>query len=279
MSRRIRKTGVLAIAVMLAATLPGCSLAKKNEDGTAKKKLYGAYAIVGKGLGDPEIEGTVIGQKDKKGFVHFKKVKGYFFINKYDKKEGVISMDGDPQLTHFSGSSYMKDYETGKEQKGDKSCKATLYVQERKGITRVQIGSVYEKADGTFYLEPSKFSQMQDFDKGAGIEETFSVDTEDGKMTYGVHFKADRAVKKIQIIEMNQDDIKIKKTDYISPKMKQYQMQKDTAYVIINEQLIGMKGQTINRHKIHSAKKNFTYEWKQLGDDGVLTPTGLKFRK
>lgn len=49
--------------------------------------------------------------------------------------------------------------------------------------------------------------------------------------------------------------------------------------VIINEQLIGMKGQTINRQKIHSAKKNFTYKWKQLGDDGVLTPTDLKFKK
>ena len=98
-------------------------------------------------------------------------------------------------------------------------------------------------------------------------------------MTYRVDFKADRAVKKIQIIEMNKDDVKIKKTAYISPKIKQYQMQKDTAYVIINEQLIGMKGQTINRQKIHSAKKNFTYEWKQLGDDGVLTPTGLKFKK
>ena len=24
---------------------------------------------------------------------------------------------------------------------------------------------------------------------------------------------------------------------------------------------------------------NFTHEWKQLGDDGVLTPTGLKFKK
>ena len=65
----------------------------------------------------------------------------------------------------------------------------------------------------------------------------------------------------------------------VSPKMKQYQMQKDIAYVIINEQLIGMKGQTINRQKIYSAKKNFTYEWKQLGENGVLTSTGLKFKK
>lgn len=45
-------------------------------------------------------------------------------------------------------------------------------------------------------------------------------------MTYRVDFKADRAVKKIQIIEMNKDDVKIKKTAYISPEIKQYQMQK-----------------------------------------------------
>ena len=77
----------------------------------------------------------------------------------------------------------------------------------------------------------------------------------------------------------DKNDVKIKKTAYISPKIKQYQMQKDTAYVIINEQLIGMKGQMINRQKIYSAKKNFTYKWKQLGDDGVLTPTDLKFKK
>ena len=122
---------------------------------------------------------------------------------------------------------------------------------------------------------------MQDLCKTGGsvISQSFSVDTEEGKMTYRVDFKADCAVKKIQIIEMNKDDVKIKKTAYISPKIKQYQMQKDTAYVIINEQLIGMKGQTINRQKIHSAKKNFTYKWKQLGDNGVLTPTDLKFKK
>ena len=145
----------------------------------------------------------------------------------------------------------------------------------------MQIGSVYKRADGTFYLEPSGRSSVQDFCKtgGSGISQSFSVDTEEGKMTYRVDFKADRAVKKIQIIEMNKDDVKIKKTAYISPEIKQYQMQKDTAYVIINEQLIGMKGQTINRQKIHSAKKNFTYKWKQLGDDGVLTPTDLKFKK
>lgn len=48
MSREIRKTGVLAMVVMLAATLSGCRLAKKDEDGTVKKTLYGAYAVVGK---------------------------------------------------------------------------------------------------------------------------------------------------------------------------------------------------------------------------------------
>ena len=53
-----------------------------------------------------------------------------------------------------------------------------------------------------------------------------------------------------------------KKQPIFHPEIKQYQMQKDTAYVIIDEQLIGMKGQTINRQKIHSAKKNFTYKWK-----------------
>ena len=113
MSREIRKTGVLAMVVMLAATLSGCRLAKKDEDGTVKKTLYGAYAVVGKSLDDPDIpdpemEGTTVGQKDKKGFVHFKKIKGYFFFHKYDQKENTISMDGDPQLTHFSGGSNMK---------------------------------------------------------------------------------------------------------------------------------------------------------------------------
>ncbi|MFR7383949.1 MAG: hypothetical protein ACLUTO_05640 [Anaerostipes sp.] len=71
MSRRIRKTGVIAMSLILAAVLSGCSLAKKDEDGTAKKTLYGAYAIVGKSLQapdipDPELEGITVGQKDKK---------------------------------------------------------------------------------------------------------------------------------------------------------------------------------------------------------------------
>ena len=40
----------------------------------------------------------------------------------------------------------------------------------------------------------------------------------DKKYSYEVEFKADRAVRKIQIIEMNKDGVKIKKTAYISPK-------------------------------------------------------------
>ena len=67
------------MVVMLAATLSGCRLAKKDEDGTVKKTVYGAYAVVGKSLDDPDIpdpemEGTTVGQNDKKGFVHFKKL-------------------------------------------------------------------------------------------------------------------------------------------------------------------------------------------------------------
>lgn len=92
MSRGIRKTGVLAMVVMLAATLSGCRLAKKDEDETVKKTLYGAYAVVGKSLDDPDIpdpemEGTTVGQKDKKGFVHFKRSRDIsFFINTIRKK-------------------------------------------------------------------------------------------------------------------------------------------------------------------------------------------------
>ena len=89
------------MVVMLAATLSGCRLAKKDEDGTVKKTLYGAYAVVGKSLDDPDIpdpemEGTTVGQKDKKGFVHFKKIKGYFFFHKYDQKENIKE-----QMVHF----------------------------------------------------------------------------------------------------------------------------------------------------------------------------------
>ena len=54
---------------------------KKDEDGTVKKTLYGAYAVVGKSLDDPDIpdpemEGTTVGQKDKKGFVANRLLKG-----------------------------------------------------------------------------------------------------------------------------------------------------------------------------------------------------------
>lgn len=153
-----------------------------------------------------------------------------------------------------------------RKQKESQKCRLEVYIKEQ------MVHFIWNLQEGLLcriYVKPG----------GSGISQSFSVDTEEGKMTYRVDFKADRAVKKIQIIEMNKDDVKIKKTAYISPEIKQYQMQKDTAYVIINEQLIGMKGQTINRQKIHSAKKNFTYKWKQLGDDGVLTPTDLKFKK
>ncbi len=54
-------------------------------------------------------------------------------------------------------------------QKTGQSCKATIYVQETKGITKVQIGSVYKRADGTFYLEPSGRSSVQDLGKQEGL--------------------------------------------------------------------------------------------------------------
>ena len=196
-------------------------------------------------------------------------------------------MDGDPQLTHFNFASNVdgqmddKNNITSKEK--EQKVKATMYVQETKGIVTTSLGMVCKRSDGTVYLKNTDgfkgCASVQDFGKGQSMTLNFSSDVGDKKISYEVEFKADRAVRKIQIIEMNKDDAKIKKTAYISPKIKQYQMQKDTAYVIINEQLIGMKGQTINRQKIHSAKKNFTYKWKQLGDNGVLTPTDLKFKK
>ena len=81
-------------------------------------------------------------------------------------------MDGDPQLTHFSGGSNMKDGEIQKDkwQKTGQSCKATIYVQETKGITKVQIGSVYKRADGTFYLELQEGLLCRIFVKQEGLE-------------------------------------------------------------------------------------------------------------
>ena len=276
MSRGIRKTGIFIAVMLTVVVLTGCQIAKKDESGQAKEELYGAYAVVGDRIPD----GKIAGVKDKKGFVHFKKIKGYF-LYKYMPEKDTVSMDGDPQLTHFNfvsnvdGQMDDKNNITSKEK--EQKVKATMYVQETKGIVTTSLGMICKRSDGTVYLKNADgfmgCASVQDFGKGQSMTLNFSSDVGDKKISYEVEFKADRAVKKIQIIEMNKDDVKIKKTAYISPKIKQYQMQKDTAYVIINEQLIGMKGQTINRQKIHSAKKNFTYKWKQLGDDGVLTPT------
>ena len=268
--------------MLTIVVLTGCQIAKKDESGQAKEELYGAYAVVGDRIPDGKIDGV----KDKKGFVHFKKIKGYF-LYKYMPEKDTVSMNGDPQLTHFNFVSNVdgqiddKNNITSKEK--EQKVKATMYVQETKGVVKTSLGMVCKRSDGTVYLKNADgfkgCASVQDFGKGQSMTLNFSSDVGDKKISYEVEFKADRAVKKIQIIEMNKDDVKIKKTAYISPKIKQYQMQKDTAYVIINEQLIGMKGQTINRQKIHSAKKNFIYKWKQLEDDGVLTPTDLKFKK
>lgn len=140
---------------------------------------------------------------------------------------------------------------------------------------------VYERKDGTYSLEEcgARIS-VHDPDKGMTFTPLFSEEDSDGlKITYKVTVKADRAVKKIQIIEVDQNDQKLKKTAYISPEIKHYQMQKNTAYVIINERLLTKGGKTIQNRKIYQAKKNFTYQWKQLGEDGVLTPKSLKFKK
>ena len=95
--------------------------------------MYGAYAVVGDRIPD----GKIAGVKDKKGFVHFKKIKGYF-LYKYMPEKDTVSMDGDPQLTHFNfvsnvdGQMDDKNNITSKEK--EQKVKATMYVQETKGI-------------------------------------------------------------------------------------------------------------------------------------------------
>lgn len=250
MSRKMRKIGILIMAGVMAAAVSGCRLAKKEEDATAKQKLYGVYAVIG----EKDLpEGKLTGTRDKEGFVHFKKFKGYFLYT-YNTEKDAVSMDGDPQMMNLAMES--------------KSESTTIY-------------KVYEQKDGTYSLrECGGRVSMENFYKGTAIGTSCSEDDSDqSKITYKVNFKADRAVKKIQIIEMDKNDQKLRKTTYISPKIKQYQMQKDTAYVIINERLLGTGKKTIQNRKIYQAKKNFTYNWKKLGDDGVLTRTDLKFRK
>ena len=73
MSRGIRKTGIFIAVMLTVVVLTGCQIAKKDESGQAKEELYGAYAVVGDRIPD----GKIAGVKDKKGFVHFKKIKGY----------------------------------------------------------------------------------------------------------------------------------------------------------------------------------------------------------
>ena len=82
MSRGIRKTGIFIAVMLTVVVLTGCQIAKKDESGQAKEELYGAYAVVGDRIPD----GKIAGVKDKKGFVHFKKIKGYFLYKIYARK-------------------------------------------------------------------------------------------------------------------------------------------------------------------------------------------------
>lgn len=278
MSRTIRKIGIGIMIGATAAAFSGCRLAKKEEDETAKQKLYGVYAVIG----EKDLpEGKLTGTKDKKGFVHFKKFKGYFLYT-YKPEKDVVSIDGDSQMMNLAMESRSEsDDQKMNVKEKEKVVSATMYLQEKEGRKTATIYKVYEQKDGTYSLrECGGRVSVEDFYKGTAIGASCSEDDSDqSKITYKVNFKADRAVKKIQIIEMDQKDQKLKKTSYISPKIKHYQMQKDTAYVIINEQRLGKGGKTIQDQKIYQAKKNFTYNWKQLGSDGVLTPTSLKFKK
>ena len=97
MSRGIRKTGIFIAVMLTVVVLTGCQIAKKDESGQAKEELYGSLCS----CRDRIPDGKIAGVKDKKGFVHFKKIKGYFLYNICQKKD-TVSMDGDPQLTHFN---------------------------------------------------------------------------------------------------------------------------------------------------------------------------------
>ena len=129
MNKKMKKIGTFMVIGVMAATLSGCRLAKKEADETAKQKLYGAYAVVGdKDLPDDKIIGT----KDKKGFVHFKKLKGYFLYT-YKPQKDTISMDGDPQLMKFSMESKTEaDDEKMNAKEKEKVVSATMYLQKKK---------------------------------------------------------------------------------------------------------------------------------------------------
>ena len=138
--------------MLTVVVLTGCQIAKKDESGQAKEELYGAYAVVGDRIPD----GKIAGVKDKKGFVHFKKIKGYF-LYKYMPEKDTVSMDGDPQLTHFNfvsnvdGQMDDKNNITSKEK--EQKVKATMYVQETKGIVTTSLGMICKRSDGTVYLK------------------------------------------------------------------------------------------------------------------------------
>lgn len=88
-----------------------------------------------------------LGRKIKKDLFILKD-QGIFLFHKYDQKENTISMDGDPQLTHFSGGSNMKDGEIQKingkrqashvrqqfmfrKQKESQKCRLEVYIKEQ----------------------------------------------------------------------------------------------------------------------------------------------------
>ena len=83
-----------------------------------------------------------------------------------------------------------------------------MYVQETKGIVTTSLGMICKRSDGTVYLKNADgfmgCASVQDFGKGQSMTLNFSSDVGDKKISYEVEFKADHAVRKIQIIEMKQ---------------------------------------------------------------------------
>ena len=274
-----RKRIVILISVLAGTILlPGCRLAKREESIRPKKTFYGIYVGIGK---NKNCNGKIEGKKDKNGLIHFKKLNGYFLYMKYSSKKNMTQMDSDPQIRHLHLKENIQSGDNQKAKTKEWKVSGTINVQETENTVEERLYPVYKRQDGTFYadLNEMQISRVEGLPKGASVALSRSGTKGKHKITYSMTVQSSRAVKKIQIIEMDAKDRKIKKTAYFSPDQKSYQMQKKTSYVIINEKLAGTGSKTIMRRKIYSAKKSLEYEWQKLGKDGVLTPVKLKLKK
>lgn len=265
-----KRWGILIFMAFLAVGVCGCQLAQKDSaEDIPSEKLYGVFSVIEQ----QDLKGKIEGKIDEKGMVSFDNVYGYQLRMKKDKD--MWSSEASQEMIDVGLNVHKKD------EKEEWNVEGTLYIASKQKTFRAWLYPIYQKKDGSVYLDAEKgaTAAFEDLRNGASSSLSISNDNGTEKYQYKVNYKGIDTLCSVDVLEMNAENQLIKKSDSVDMKEQTMVLQKNTNYIIINEHWKKRDGNTYIKKKIYQWKKGLIYQRYYAAKDGVVLIRDLKFKK